>query len=48
MEVRWQPEYGALSLTDRGLPTVIEYVNNQAKRHADGTLIATLERIDGT
>lgn len=47
-EFRWQAEYGALSLTDRGLPTVIEYVNNQAKRHADGTLMATLERIDGT
>jgi len=46
VEFRWQAEYGALSLTDRGLPTVIEYVNNQAQRHANGNLIATLERIE--
>jgi putative transposase len=46
-EFRCQAEYGALSMSDRSLPTVIEYVNDQPNRHADGNLIATLERIEG-
>jgi putative transposase len=42
----WQAEYGALSLTERALPTVIEYVQNQKQHHAANTLIYGLERIE--
>jgi putative transposase len=43
---RWQREYGALSVSDRGLPVVTEYALNQRQRHASNNLIATLERIE--
>jgi REP element-mobilizing transposase RayT len=43
---RWQREYGALSVSDRGLPVVTEYALNQRQRHAANDLIATLERIE--
>jgi REP element-mobilizing transposase RayT len=43
---RWQREYGALSISDRGLPVVTEYALNQRQRHAANNLIATLERIE--
>jgi putative transposase len=42
----WQSEYGAISLTDRALPVVIEYVENQKQRHADNELIQRLEGIE--
>lgn len=42
----WQAEYGALSLTERALPTVIDYVRNQKEHHAANTLIHGLERIE--
>jgi putative transposase len=42
----WQAEYGALSLTERALPTVIAYVQNQKQHHAANTLIHGLERIE--
>jgi putative transposase len=41
----WQSEYGALSLTERALPTVVDYVQNQKQHHVDNTLIHGLERI---
>jgi REP element-mobilizing transposase RayT len=43
---RWQREYGAPSVSDRGLPVVTEYALNQRQRHAANDLIATLERIE--
>jgi putative transposase len=42
----WQSEYGALSLTERALPTVVAYVHNQKQHHADNSLIHGLERIE--
>ena len=42
----WQAEYGVLSLTERALPTVVAYVQNQKQHHADNTLIHGLERIE--
>ena len=42
----WQSEYGALSLTDRALPTVIRYVLDQKQHHAEYSLIVGLERIE--
>ena len=43
---RWQREYGALSVSDRGLPIVTEYALNQRQRHSSNDLILTLERIE--
>jgi putative transposase len=42
----WQSEYGALSLTERALPTVVAYLHNQTQHHADNSLIHGLERIE--
>jgi len=40
---RWQGEYGVISLTQRALPTVIDYALNQRERHANDDLIVALE-----
>lgn len=40
----WQNEYGAISFTEKALPTVIEYVTHQDAHHAAGTIIAGFER----
>lgn len=45
-EFSWQAEYGALSVSPRGLDDLIEYVTSQPARHATGRLQAALERID--
>jgi putative transposase len=44
----WQSESGAISLTDRALPFVVDYVLNQKQHYAENPLIAHLERIDNT
>jgi putative transposase len=46
VEFSWQSEYGVISLTDRALPIVIDYVKHQKQRHGDNDLINGLERID--
>lgn len=45
---RWQAEYGVLSLSERGLSTVIEYVQSQRERRETGDLLAPPERIQET
>lgn len=45
-EFYWQDEYGVLSFGERNLPSVVRYIHNQKQRHADGTLIAAMERMD--
>lgn len=45
-EFRWQDEYGALSFGERNLASVVRYIHNQKGHHADGTLIAAMERMD--
>ena len=40
----WQDEYGVFSFSERALPTVRAYVENQRQHHADGTLWPGLER----
>jgi len=42
---KWQEGYGAISIGERSLPTVIAYANNQKKHHRDGTEIALYERV---
>src|SRR5215813_2649523 len=39
----WQGEYGVLSISESHLPTVIRYIENQQKHHAEQTLDARLE-----
>jgi putative transposase len=41
----WQAEYGVVSFGGKRLDTVVRYVKNQRKHHANGTTIAMLERI---
>jgi len=45
-EFRWQNEYGVLSFGEKNLAAVVRYIHNQKQHHADGTLIAALERMD--
>jgi REP element-mobilizing transposase RayT len=44
-EFYWQDEYGVLSFGERNLAAVVRYIHNQKEHHADGTLIAALERM---
>ncbi len=39
----WQAEYGVLSISERHLPVVVRYVQNQQKHHAERTLNTRLE-----
>lgn len=45
-EFHWQDEYGVLSFGEKNLSAVVRYIHNQKQHHADGTLIAPMERID--
>ena len=45
-EFYWQDEYGVLSFGEKNLPTIVKYIHNQKQHHADGTLIAAMERMD--
>ena len=40
---RWESGYGAVSLGERWLPSVIAYVRNQRAHHAGGSLIGLYE-----
>jgi len=33
-------------LVKKNLPAVVRYIHNQKQHHADGTLIAAMERMD--
>lgn len=43
---QWQPGYAALSLGERSLPAVIEYVAKQKEHHAQKALVNTYERLE--
>ncbi|MBI3168987.1 MAG: IS200/IS605 family transposase [Chloroflexi bacterium] len=45
-EFYWQDEYGVLSFGEKNLPAVVRYIHNQKQHHAEGTLIAAMERVD--
>lgn len=45
-EFYWQDEYGVLSFGERNLASVVRYIHNQKQHHAEGTLIAAMERMD--
>lgn len=44
---RWQEGYGALSLGERSLSTVVAYVRNQPRHHHEQTTLALYETTDG-
>jgi putative transposase len=46
IEFHWQDEYGVLSFGEKNLPSVVRYIHDQKQHHADGTLIAVMERMD--
>ncbi len=41
----WQAEYGAVTFSERYLPEVVAYVQNQKQHHAEQTIWANLENI---
>ncbi|GAB4534664.1 MAG: IS200/IS605 family transposase [Anaerolineales bacterium] len=44
----WQDEYGVFSVGEKNLPVVVRYIHNQKQHHAQGTIIAAMERLDST
>ncbi len=44
---RWQEGYGALSLGERSLSTVVAYVKNQPRHHREQTTLAVYETTEG-
>jgi putative transposase len=45
-QFKWQGGYGALSVGERSLETVMEYAAKQKEHHRENKLIAIYERID--
>ena len=45
-QFKWQAGYGAISIGERSLPTVMAYANNQKEHHKDRTTRNIYERID--
>ena len=45
-QFKWQAGYGALTVGERSLETVMEYTARQKEHHRNGTIIAVYERID--
>ena len=45
-EFHWQAEYGVVSFGERNLASVVRYIHSQKQHHAEGTLIAAMERMD--
>ena len=44
-QFRWQRGYGALTVGERGLALVVDYVQRQKEHHANGTVYVALEDI---
>jgi len=42
----WQAEYGVISFSERSLPDVVAYAQNQRQRHADNKLWASYETLE--
>ena len=41
----WQSEYGVSSFSEKALPSIVAYINNQKKHHKENTLNGVLEHI---
>ena len=44
----WQTEYGSLTIGERSLIAVVEYVQNQKRHHTEGSIKREFERINLT
>ncbi|MCU0482160.1 MAG: IS200/IS605 family transposase [Anaerolineae bacterium] len=44
----WQTSYGALTLGEKALPFLVDYIRNQKQHHQQGTFIPYLESVDDT
>jgi REP element-mobilizing transposase RayT len=45
-QFKWQAGYGALTVGEKSLETVMEYAARQKEHHKDGTIINVYERMD--
>jgi putative transposase len=45
-QFKWQEGYGALTVGERSLSTVMAYANNQKEHHKSHTVIEVYERMD--
>ena len=45
-QFKWQAGYGALTVGEKSLDTIMEYAARQKKHHKDGTIIGVYERMD--
>lgn len=45
-QFKWQGGYGALSIGERSLETVMEYAAKQKEHHSQNNLVAVYERMD--
>lgn len=45
-DFKWQEGYGALTVGERSLETVMAYANNQKKHHQGLSVVAVYERMD--
>jgi len=43
--LKWQRGFGILTLSEKGVPFVKKYIQNQEKHHQDNSTVATLEFI---
>jgi putative transposase len=40
---KWQPEYGAITFSERSLEDVVRYVRNQPERHRNKSIVTQME-----
>jgi REP-associated tyrosine transposase len=41
----WQAEYGIFTFSERALPSIVDYINNQKKHHVENTLHIAMENV---
>ena len=41
----WQTEYGVFSFSEKALPSIVNYINNQKHHHAENTLNVAMENM---
>ena len=41
----WQTEYGVFSFSEKALPSIVNYINNQKQHHAESTLNVAMENM---
>ena len=41
----WQMEYGVFSFSEKALPSIVNYINNQKQHHTKSTLNVAMENM---